>query len=65
MPEKMFAASVSSELNVNSVKISSIGRWKPAHFMAFQRVLTRYVWPLTALKNLVTVSIKTAASWAL
>ena len=63
----MFAASVSSELNVTSVyvKISSIGRRKPAHFMVFQRVLTRYVWPLTALKNLVIVSIKTAASWVL
>ena len=39
--ELMFAVSVSSELNVNSVKISGIGRRKPAHFMHFQRVLTR------------------------
>ena len=61
----MFAVLVSSELNVKSVKISSIGRRKPTHFMVFQRVLTRYVWPLTALKNLVIVSIKTAAGWAL
>ena len=64
--KKCFAASVSSELNVNSVKISSIGRRKPAHFMVFKEYsLGKSGHLLRLIKNLVIVSIKTAAGWAL